>query len=310
MASPAFFMHAPSLLLRSLPILAVLAFTLSGCSEWHTSTGAATADPAARGTWEISAYTVRLDEQGDLPGAPGIEPVGLSIHHTPTRTPLFETLPGEAPLIAQRLALEPPGSRPKRLETCRLAHFTRSTASSERVTIEGHLTCGSGARQDFTLTLAAGSGIDSNTIALTVELGVGPANQVTLRAATDANEQVFSARTPAGGPTLKGKRLKLRTPPPGTDPAPPARSALAALFGGRSDEELLATLGGVAQVTTSLGRGIAIDSADAVTLNFADPLVLQFEVIGRKLHSQWQTVRPTAPAPSASPPAPPDARSP
>lgn len=253
---------------RSLLITALLplSLVLSACEPWHTSSGAATADPAARGEWSIGHHVVRLAVSLDADQArtspAGVTPVRLSVQRTDRPgTPLFDTLPNESPLLAALVDVElAPGKlKTKVREWCREANFTHATAYPDSVELHGHLTCPSG-KQLFRVRVDENRGATPSpgdaSVQLTVSLGEGPANQITLRAASTPEETIDDIRDPAQPLPLKGERRRIAD-----GPMPVLR--------------------------TTTGRRIDIDSPPPLVINAADARLLQFDRVGRELQLRW-----------------------
>ena len=276
-------------------LVALFALTsLGGCADWHTSTGAATAEPAARGTWRIGAYDVSLDRSDEAAPMKGVDPVRLRVRHATSGKLLFDTLPNESPLIASVTDLTAHEARGmakvtvRRRDVCRLAHFSSAQPASKGITFSGVLTCGTG-KQEFTLRIAEHSSTSGNAVALSVALGSGPADQISLRAASTPEEQVFGGGQQFSRFNLKGQRLPIIASEQGVGRGKQPLTWLANLTNNGAGGSWHTSYAGVPHVLTSGLRSIFIDTHDYVTMNFADARVLQFDVNARALTSIWRT---------------------
>lgn len=272
--------------------LAALA-NLSGCGDWHTSTGAATADPAARGTWRAGTYDVILDRDEAAAPAKGVDAVRLRLRHAATGKVIFDTLPGESPLFASVTDLDAHEARGmakvtvKHRDICQLAHFASALSEPQGVLFSGALTCGTGT-QEFTLRVAAHPAQVGSAVAIDIRLGTGPANQVNLRAASTAEEQVLGGGEQFSRFNLKGQRLPIIASEQGVGRGKQPLTWLANLTNNGAGGSWHTTYAGVPHVLTSNLRSVFIDTHDYVVMNFTDARVLQFDVNGRELKSIWR----------------------
>ncbi len=247
-------------------LLAILFPMLAACEPWHTSSGAATAAATARGEWSIGRHSVRLDADQAATNAAtvSITPVRLSLRRIDLPTPLFDTLPNESPLLAALVDVEQsPGKlKTKIREWCREANFTAVNVRPHTLTLSGELTCPSGT-QAFVLEFSeiAEPASKEPSVSLTVTLGEGPANQITLRAASSSEEGIDDVRDSAKAQPLKGEK---RSFPDGDLPV----------------------------LRTTTGRHIAIETPAPLVVNAADARLLQFDHVGRELALRLQALTP------------------